>query len=281
MRTPAALGNAVAAALGCAAWLASSAMARAAPAAAPACPAEDQAGADTEQLSALAAALKPGRTLNILAVGSTAFGPQATAAADSSMPPGGTAKLGALRGVAPATPSPTGFAWQMAHVLEASFKGLHVTFTFTGGHGLPADALLDRMRTELAHHSYQLVIWQTGTVEAVNMTQPEEFYQILTDGAAVAAAAGADLVLVDPQYSRFLEANANLAPYLDAMQAAGALPGVVLFHRFDLMRDWAESGELDLERAAASDRPALAARLHACLGRALARSLIADVTAGE
>jgi hypothetical protein len=47
------------------------------------------------------------------------------------------------------------------------------------------------------------------------------------------------------------------------------------------MRDWAESGELDLERAAKTDRPALAVRLHACLGRALARSLIADVAAAE
>jgi hypothetical protein len=265
MRARAAIGIALA----CTALLASTA--RAAPAPGLACPADGDAGANTVQLPALAAALKAGHTLNILAVGSTAFGPQTSP----------TAAIDAPHGAAPTAPTPTAFSWQMAHALEAAFKGLHVTFTFTGGHGLPADALLDRMRTELAHHSYQLVIWQTGTVEAVDMTQPEDFYQTLTDGAAAAAGAGADLVLVDPQYSRFLEANANLAPYLDAMQAASALPGVVLFHRFDLMRDWAESGELDLERAAKADRPTLAARLHACLGRALARSLIADVAAGE
>jgi hypothetical protein len=257
--------------IACAALFASLTMARAAPAPAPSCPAEDDVGLAAAQLPALAAALKPGRTVNILAVGSTVFGPQASASAEMSTP----------LGAPPPAPSPTGFAWQMAHTLEAAIKGLHVTFTFTGGHGLPADALLQRMRTELAHHSYQLVIWQTGTVEAVDMTPPEDFYQTLTDGAAATNAAGADLVLVDPQYSRFLEANANLVPYLEAMQAAGALPGVVLFHRFDLMRDWAESGELDLERAAKTDRPALAVRLHACLGRALARSLIADVAAAE
>jgi hypothetical protein len=259
------------AAITCAALVAFPCSARAAPAPAPACPAEDDGGERTVQLPALTAALKPGRTLNILAVGSTVFGPQVSASAEIAIP----------HGAPPPTPSPTGFPWQMAHALEAATKGLHVTVTFTGGHGLPADALLDRMRAELAHHSYQLVIWQTGTVEAVDMTPPEDFYQTLTDGAAIATAAGADLVLVDPQYSRFLEANANVVPYLEAMQAAGALPGVVLFHRFDLMRDWTESGELDLERAAKADRPALAARLHACLGRALARSLLADITAGE
>jgi hypothetical protein len=81
-------------------------------------------------------------------------------------------------------------------------------------------------------------------------------------------------VLVDPQYSRFLEANANLEPYAIALRAVGALPGVELFHRFDIMKDWAGDAAIDLERTPKADRPAAAARLHACLGRELARMLL-------
>ncbi len=252
----------------CALALLLAAPAAAAPA--PACPPAGDIGLDPVPLPHLAAALKPGATLNVLAVGSaTVFGPQTSTAADATP----------AHGAPPPQPSQTGFPWQMAHALEAAIKGLHVSVTVAGGHGLAADAMLDRLRAELGRRPYRLVIWQTGTVEAVNMVPPEDFYQTLTDGAAAVAAAGADLVLVDPQYSRFLEANANLAPYLDAMQAAGALPGVVLFHRLDLMHDWAESGALDLEHAPLAARPALAARLHACLGQALAQTLIADLAA--
>lgn len=241
---------------------------RAAPPAPPACPPGDSA-LDPEPLPHLTAALKPGNTLWVLAVGSaTVFGPQASA----------TAEVAPRHNAPPPTPSPTGFPWQMAHALEAAVHGLHVNVTVVGGHGLSAAAMLDRLKAELGHHPYRLVIWQTGTVEAVNMDPPEDFYQTLTDGAATVAASGADLVLVDSQYSRFLEANANMAPYGEAMQAASALPGVVLFHRFDLMRDWTESGALDLEYAAPANRPALAVRLHACLGRALAQMLLADVS---
>jgi hypothetical protein len=65
------------------------------------------------------------------------------------------------------------------------------------------------------------------------------------------------------------------------MQAAGTLPGVALFHRTALMRDWAETGAIDLERTPKADRPAAATRLHACLGRALATLLLADAVASH
>ncbi|MEJ0046721.1 MAG: hypothetical protein WDN04_11880 [Rhodospirillales bacterium] len=115
----------------------------------------------------------------------------------------------------------------------------------------------------------------------MNSVPPDDFYEALADGAAAAGNAGADLVLIDPQYSRFLEANANLQPYFSAMQAVGALSGVVLFHRFDIMRDWAGEGSIDLERTKKADRPAAATRLHACLGRELARMLVQDLAAGQ
>jgi acyl-CoA thioesterase-1 len=242
------------------------------PAAATACPPGGGDAQDPAPLPHLATALKTGGTLSVLAVGSaTVFGPQASAAAE----------LSPSHPTVPLAPSQTGFPWQMAHALEAAIHGLHVNVTVIGGHGLSAAAMLTKMRAELARHTYRLVIWQTGTVEAVNMVPTEDFYQTLVDGAGAVAAAGADLVLVDPQFSRFLEANANLAPYGDAMQAAGALPGVILFHRFDLMREWTDSGSIDLERTAIGDRLALATRLHACLGQALAHTLLADIAAAS
>ena len=86
------------------------------------------------------------------------------------------------------------------------------------------------------------MVWQTGTVEAVRRLPPEEFARTLDAGAEAARAAGADLVLVDPQYSRMLQSHTTLAPYRETMQQAARRHAAVLFRRFDLIRQWVEAG---------------------------------------
>jgi len=246
-------------------------------AASPPCPAAADLDTDGVSLPHLAALLKPGTTLNMLAIGSGA------APVPGSPPPGAaktapatakTAAKPASATPAPGPAAPAGLPWQVAHALEAAVHGMHVGVTEVGHRGMTAEDMLGPMRDALAKKQYRLVLWLTGTVDAVNSVPPDDFYEALADGAAAATNAGADLVLVDPQYSRFLEANANLEPYVNALRAVGALPGVALFHRFDIMKDWADAGAIDLERTAKADRPAAAARLHACLGRELAQMLV-------
>jgi hypothetical protein len=194
----------------------------------PNCPPAVEGEAGGGPLIHLGAALKPGGKLDILAVGAGGGAPAPRPAAPATLPPPHPASFGALLG----------------HFLEDSVHGLHVTVTAQGGGGLSAATQVDIIRQALHAHPYQLVIWQTGTVE--------------------------------PQYSRFLEANANVSAYLAVMQAAGALPGTLLFHRYDLMHDWVDSGSIDLENAAAADRSAVAARLRACLAGELARALLSN-----
>jgi hypothetical protein len=227
---------------------------------------------DADPLPHVAAALKRGATLEILAVGSaTVFGPATGPAADAA--PGAP-------NAAPMLPSQTGFPWQAARALEAAVRGVHVNVTVVGRRFMTAADMLVLLRQELRKRPYRLVLWQTGTVEAVQELSPDDLFQTLADGAALVTAAGADLVLIDPQYSRFLAENANMEPYTSTLQAAATLPGVVLFHRFDIMRDWASDGIIDLERSKTAERAAVAARLHACLGRELARELLADAAVG-
>lgn len=244
------------------------------------CPVADDAGASIASLPHVAAALQPGKKLAVLAIGSaTMFGPEASQGR-------GTLTSQALgSGPGPATtpgqafaqqPSDRAFPLQMAKQLRAMVPGADVEVAVRGGRGLLATEMLTLLTTELAATHYDLVIWQTGTVEAVRNLPPGEFGQTLSDGAEATQAAGADLVLVDPQFSRFLQANSNLDPYLQALQQVAALPGVVLFHRFDLMRGWANDGQIDLERAARSDRDKAVETLHACLGRSLARLVLAS-----
>ena len=166
------------------------------------------------------------------------------------------------------------FPLQMAKALQTAVPGLEVNVTVRGGRSLLATDMLDIIRSELGAHHYDLVVWQTGTVEAVRNTPPGEFGQTLSDGAEAVAAAGANLVLVDPQFSRFLQTNSNIEPYEQGLQQVAAMPGVVLFRRYDLMRGWANDSQIDLERTPKSDRQKVIETLHACLGRHLARLVL-------
>jgi hypothetical protein len=139
---------------------------------------------------------------------------------------------------------------------------------------MTAALMATALRRALAGRKYQLVVWQTGTVEAVHKVPPEEFVRTLDEGAETVRAVGADLVLVDPQFSRMLQGHANLAPYLEAMQAVAKRQQALLFRRFDLVRHWVETGELDLESATKPDRVRTAALLNTCLGESLARTVL-------
>ena len=179
----------------------------------------------------------------------------------------------------PANPSPAvsdaAFPMQMARALQAAYPGVKVEMTVKGGRGLSAADMLEIIRTELATQHYQMVIWQTGTVEAVRNVPAASFYQTLSDGTGLMTEAGVDLVLVDPQYSRFLHANADLDPYEQTMQTIAAQPGVILFHRFELMHYWTTEGQIDLERTPKAQRQTVVEGLHACLGDALAKMVMA------
>jgi hypothetical protein len=164
---------------------------------------------------------------------------------------------------------------RMVSALEAASPGTSISLTVTGERAEPAAEMLGRLKRQLAAHHYPLIVWQTGTVEALRrQPAPAQFQATLAEGAKLAAAAGADLVLIDLPYSRLLQAKADLQPYEDAIAAVAALPGVLRFPRFSLMHAWSDAGVLDLENVPRRDRFAAAQRLRDCLGQALARFVV-------
>ena len=63
-----------------------------------------------------------------------------------------------------------------------------------------------------------LVLWQTGTVDAMRGIDPDEFRSTLEDGVETLQAASADVVLINMQYSPRTEAMIQLGTYADNMR---------------------------------------------------------------
>jgi hypothetical protein len=196
------------------------------------------------QLDKVAAAIDQGQRLDILVIGT----------ASSSLPGAGEAERAyparfeaALRGRLP------GVAVQVAvEVLPKT----------------AAEAMVPRLSALMAAHKPVLAIWQTGTTDAIRAIDPDDFRDAVDEGVAALREAGADVLLVNPQYSPRLETMISLTPYLDRMRLVAQQYGVPLFDRFAIMRHWNESGTFDLFGPVKGLDMARA--VHDCLGRALA-----------
>lgn len=117
-----------------------------------------------------------------------------------------------------------------------------------------------------------LVVWQTGTVDAMRSVDPDDFRQALDDGIGVLQKAGADVVLMNLQYSPRTETIMSASAYTDTMRVVAQEWSVPLFDRFNIMRHWSEAGDFDLFGPVRG--LGMAKRVHDCIGRALAKLVI-------
>jgi hypothetical protein len=117
-----------------------------------------------------------------------------------------------------------------------------------------------------------LVIWQTGTVEAVRQLSLDDFDKTLDVGLNAIAASGRDAILMNMQYSPRTELIIALTQYAEVMRFAALRHEIPLFDRLAIMRHWGEIGMFDLGEA--TKKMDVAAQVHDCIGRLLAEQII-------
>jgi hypothetical protein len=117
-----------------------------------------------------------------------------------------------------------------------------------------------------------LVLWQTGTFEAVRSTDADAFQAALEEGVDTIRSHDADLIFINMQYSPRTESMIPVATYAEAMRWVSLRHEVPLFDRLAIMRQWYELGTFDL--LAATKNTDMAERVHGCIGQLLADLVI-------
>ena len=197
-------------------------------------------------LAKVAAAIKSGKPLNVLVVGSRS---STIASQDGSAYP---AKLLA--------------------VLKDKLASMNINLSVEIQSGKTAEETAATLAKLVEAKGPTLVIWQTGTVDAMRGIDPDDFRSAVDEGVSALQRAGVDVVLVNLQYSPRTETMTPVSPYLDNMRVVALLHGIPLFDRFSIMRHWNDSGDFDL--FSTTHGVELAKRVHACLGRALSKFVI-------
>jgi hypothetical protein len=124
-----------------------------------------------------------------------------------------------------------------------------------------------------------LMVWQTGTVDAMKSIDTDQFSAALESGINIARSAGADVVLINAQYSPRTESMIALGTYAENMRWVALQQEVPLFDRFSIMRLWADLGTFDLYSA--TKKLDIAERVHDCIARLLADLVIEVAKSGE
>jgi hypothetical protein len=217
----------------------------------PACEVPDYILSSDNALPKVAAAIKAGGPLNILVLGSRSS----------------TINLGANTSEVAAYPG------QMQAALKAALPSVEVNVSLEIQPKKTAEEVAAGLSKLVEGKKPTLVIWQTGTVDSMRSVDPEDFRTAVDEGVVALQAAGADVILLNPQYSPRTDSMISVSPYLDNMRVVAQDHEVPLFDRFALMRTWSEAGVFDLFTAVHGSE--LAKRVHSCLGRALSQFITA------
>ena len=157
-------------------------------------------------------------------------------------------------------------------VLKQKLPGIDVKVVSLVRTRMTTEDLAKGMEKMLADEQPDLVIWQTGTLDAIRRIDPDEFRAALDEGVETLHKGGADVILMNMQYSPRTDIMVALGPYADNMRVVAQQHEIPLFDRLAIMRHWSDTGAFDLY-AAGKDN-VLAQRVHDCIGRGIAAMIL-------
>jgi hypothetical protein len=138
--------------------------------------------------------------------------------------------------------------------------------------------MMKRLQVEVLDMKPDLVIWQVGTNAVLRNLDPDDTAKLVEDGVARIQAAGADLVLVDPQYSPKVNEHPESASRLIRLLSKVAqLRHVGVFPRFEVMRQWHENQAIPIDSFVIADGLHMNDWGYACFAQLLGDDIIKSV----
>jgi lysophospholipase L1-like esterase len=167
---------------------------------------------------------------------------------------------------------------RLAAQLRRQYPNADITVVNRGKGGDDAPEMMKRLQAEVIDTKPDLVIWQVGTNAVLRNLDPGETAKLVEDGIARIQAAGADLVLVDLQYSpKVTERAESASKMVRLLGKIAQLRHVGIFPRFEVMRDWHERQALPIDSFVIADGLHMNDWGYACFAQLLGDDIIKSV----
>jgi hypothetical protein len=157
--------------------------------------------------------------------------------------------------------------------LSARLPGRRVMVSVRSLPGATAHEMLPAMDSAVAEQNPALVVWQVGTMDAMRNVGPDSFGEALVTGIAQTHVRGADIVVMDMQYSPQTSQLIAFQPYVEYVEWVTQNNDVFHFPRYEMMRHWIEEGRVTIGSESKDDKLKAYAFVHGCIGRLLAETI--------
>lgn len=208
---------------------------------------------DLSQFSAplphLAAAVRGGKPVTIVALGSSS-----------------------TKGAGASNPAKS-YPARLQDALHVAWPKQQVQVINAGINGQLATDMVARIDKDVVARKPQLVIWQTGVNDAIKNVPVDTFKLTLRAGVARLLQSGADVVLVDHQFYPRFETLKSGPAYLAAIREIAAEYKVPLVQRYRIMKYLVESHQFSVVTMLSADQFHLNDRSYDCLGKLLSEQL--------
>jgi len=220
----------------------------------PACSAPDALMRLDQAVSHTAARISEGRSLKVVALGSSStFGIGATSPANS-------------------------YPSRLEAVLREQYPDMQIEVINRGVGGEDAREELARLDKSVLAERPDLVLWQVGTNAIVDEEGVSEEGALVRKGLARLKAAGVDVILIDPQYSPSVIRRPHAGAMVHMLKTVAQAANVAVFRRFAIMSHWRTVEHVPFERFTVKDGLHMNDWGYQCISRLLANSIVAAVS---
>lgn len=159
-------------------------------------------------------------------------------------------------------------------ILRQRFPGTEIRVINRGGNGEDVPENLARFERDVRDLKPDLVLWQVGTNYVIRSFGIGNFGAQLRQGIDLIRDWGADTVVIDLQYSPWVNGNPN-TPGMNALIASTASgANASVFPRYALMKGWAERQKVPTSQMLIFDGLHMTDWSYDCFAKSLAASLI-------
>jgi acyl-CoA thioesterase-1 len=162
---------------------------------------------------------------------------------------------------------------RLQEILDRWYPDIPITVVNKGVPRQTAQQMLERFPSDVLAEDPILVIWETGTTDAVRGVEIDDFAAALQGGIDQLKARSIDIILIDMQFSRSTVTVIDFERYLSTLHRVGEVNELYVFPRFEMMRYWSEQNVFNFDGVAKDERTSLAASVYECIAGNLAEAI--------
>jgi lysophospholipase L1-like esterase len=162
--------------------------------------------------------------------------------------------------------------------LAARFPRQKITVINRGINGEEIGDMLRRFDSAVIAEKPDLVLWQLGTNSVLRDHPMNDRGAGIREGLGKIRQAGADVVLIDPQFAPKVIAKPQAETMVQLIGATAKIENVDLFHRYDVMKNWRDADKLKFESFVSPDGLHMNDWSYGCLAKSLATAIVEAAT---